>query len=84
MAGIILILAWTFVIENIVVSISRSVGKWMPFYEGSQMGVVDRSDAVFDNDVSHVMSRPTAIVYYFAVIAILVVVGLILADRRDA
>jgi ABC-2 type transport system permease protein len=83
-AGIILILAWTFVIENIITSISRPVGRWMPFYEGAQMTVVDRGDVAFDNDLGSVMSRPTAIVYYFAVIAVLVVIGLVLADRRDA
>ena len=30
------------------------------------------------------MSRPAATVYYFAVITVLVVIGLVLADRRDA
>jgi ABC-2 type transport system permease protein len=83
-AGIILILAWVFVIENIIVSLSTAVGRWMPFFEGGQMAVVDRSDASNGLDVSHLMSRPVAVVYYFAVIAVLVVIGLVLADRRDA
>jgi hypothetical protein len=72
------------VIENIVVSLSSAVGKWMPFFEGGQMGVVDRTDASNGQDVSHLMSRPAAVVYYFAVIVVLVVIGLVLADRRDA
>jgi hypothetical protein len=61
-----------------------SIGKWMPFNEGAQMTVIDRKDVGGDQLVGHLFSRPVAIVYFFAVIIILVLIGLVLADRRDA
>lgn len=75
--GIILVLAFPLIIENIVVGfLKTSAGKWMPYSAGSQL--LERRP---DPD----LFGPWAGFFYFLAFAlVLCVIGAALANRRDA
>jgi len=75
--AIVALLAWTIVIENVIVGfLADSVGRYMPFHAGSQ---VVEQHAVPD------MFGPWAGFAYFCGFAVLLcVIGMALTQRRDA
>ncbi len=75
--GIILVLAWPVVVENIVVGfLKSSAGKWMPYNAGSQL---------LEQTKQQYMFGPWAGFFYFLGFAVLLcVIGAVLTNRRDA
>lgn len=77
-AGILIQLAEAFVLESIIGGILPSTAKWLPFLNGFQMTF--RTDGG-ETDLQSVFAGG---VYFFAVAAVVWVVGAVLATRRDA
>ena len=80
-AGIILVVLWPFAVEGIIGTLSNPVSRFLPFLQGGQMATIPPSDAVTGFEQ---LDPNLATIYFFAVIAVLVIIGLVLADRRDA
>jgi hypothetical protein len=78
-AGILVLLGDAFVVENLLVNLVRSSGPWLPFLNGFQMTLREDGEGP-----SHLQSVLGGGVYFFAVVAVVVAVGMVLTQRRDA
>ena len=77
-AGILILLAEAFVVENIVAGLVPSLAKWMPFINGFQMTFrVGNSGSDFQSVLG-------GGIYFFAVATAVWLIGAGLATRRDA
>ena len=75
--GIILVLAWPIVVENLIVGfLKTSAGSWMPYNAGSQL-LVRTPDA-------DLLGPWAGFAYFIAFGAVLAVIGAVLVNRRDA
>ncbi|MEZ5140064.1 MAG: hypothetical protein R2702_11815 [Acidimicrobiales bacterium] len=77
-AGILVLLGWAFIAEQIIGSVVDGSARWLPFLNGIQM--TTRVEAG-QQDVRPLLEGG---IYFAIVCALLFVVGTILADRRDA
>jgi len=76
--GTIFMTVWPLVVENILAGALPKVGKWLPFFEGTQL-------VSFDSDRrQHVFSRVGGGVYLGLFAVLVLVVGSYLVHRRDA
>lgn len=82
-AAVAILILWPLVAEGIVGGVLTAAGvdsasKWMPYNEGISMGLVgsQRGDEA--------LSRVGAGLYFFAVTSVIVVLGSMLTNRRDA
>ena len=82
-AGILVLLGEAFVAENIIVSLFHSTAPWLPFQNGFQMTVRNQGG---DGPGGDIVFRSVFAggVYFFIVTAIVLGIGLYLANRRDA
>ncbi len=80
-AGIIILLGDAFIAENLLANLFVGTARWMPFLNGVQMTF--RND---DPSLDPPFFRPMfeGGVYFFVVAAIVLTVGFVLANRRDA
>ena len=76
-AGILVAIGYSLVGENIIGLVFSSTQKWLPFANGVQMTL--RLD-----DTGDLLSPLAGGIYFAVVCAVLVVVGAVLVDRRDA
>lgn len=77
-AGILVLLGWAFVLESILGGIVAAARPWLPFANGFQMTLRDESGS---SDLRGVLEGG---VYFFVVVAVIVAVGIVATNRRDA
>ena len=80
-AGIIILLGDAFVAENLLRSVFPGTAKWLPFVNGIQMMFRNEDASSGPSDLRPLFEGG---VYFFVVAAIVVAIGFVLADRRDA
>ncbi len=74
--GIVIVTAWPLILENILGNIFPKVGKWFPFREGSEIFSFERTEQTF---------RPwIGFGYFVAVTLVVVLIGAVFMNRRDA
>jgi ABC-2 type transport system permease protein len=76
--GIIFMTVWPLIVENIVASLLPKIGQWLPFFEGFRLVQFDRERP------EHVFSRVGGGLYFAAFGVLVVVIGGLLVQRRDA
>ncbi len=76
-AGMLVLLIEAFVVENILISVTRSTGPWMPFLNGIQMTLRDNPD-------DRLRSVLGGGIYFVLFAAVVWTIGAVLAMRRDA
>ena len=79
-AGIMILLGWSFIAESIIMAIRPALAKWMPVQQGFQM--MSRQQQSYEE--YKYMSIGGGALYFIAVIAVIWVIGLILTLKRDA
>ncbi len=77
-AGILILLGEGFVGEQIIRGVFEGTGPWLPFLNGVQMMTRDRPEDL------HLRSVLGGGAYFFAVAAVVLAVGIVLVERRDA
>jgi ABC-2 type transport system permease protein len=78
-AGILILVAESLVVEGLIGGIKPAAQKWLPFTNGLQMTY--RGD---ESDSMHLQSLLAGGIYFAAFCALLVAIGAILVNRRDA
>ena len=76
-AGILIMVGEAFVAENLISALFPKTMKWMPFNNGIQMTL--RVD-----EMSNMQGMLAGGIYFAAIAAALVAIGMVLANRRDA
>ncbi len=79
-AGILILLAEGFVVENLFLGLLPRTGDWLPFINGFQMTIRNEGR----NDDTIIRSVGGGAVYFFLVVAVVWGIGAVLANRRDA
>ena len=80
-AGIIVLLAEGFVVESIVANVVHGTAKWLPFSNGVLMTIRDSSDP---GDEIQFRGTLDGGIYFFLVVAVVLAIGVVVAQRRDA
>lgn len=82
-AGIIILMVEGGIAENILLALFKWTAPWLPFANGSQM--MTRNSLRSPEDPLHGLRPPVdGGIYFFVVVAVLLAIGAVLIQRRDA
>ncbi|MEO6987751.1 MAG: ABC transporter permease [Aquihabitans sp.] len=80
-AGIIILLGEAFIAEGIIANLFHGTAKWMPFLNGIQMTMRNEARNTAPPVFRDMFEGG---VYFFVVVAIVLAIGFVLAEKRDA